>query len=279
MDINNYQYFNNSGYRNTRNTKKTLVVCVDETTQLNGESDFSIDLFEPIIIDKQSEVYLDTFISFNSNISHLDGNMAFCLKINEFKINSNGAANDSGKRNTLYNSIIIPNEHSTISNNHSAIIHKAKKFNYICDINPCTLSKITGRITNLLGNPIYYGSPITSNLIKYNKIFSLIITGGVPTNISNAINGQTFTLSTSAGLGGLTGSPQGVFLVTHTYEAKTIHFALKYDANITLAAGGTITFNTGDGGAEVVVTIQVADILIEGKGKFIAEFLIVSTEK
>ena len=39
---------------------------------------------------------------------------------------------------------MIPNSADT---NNKCVTHKSKKFNYICSINPCTLSKITGNIT------------------------------------------------------------------------------------------------------------------------------------
>ena len=91
----------------------------------NLDGEFNIPLFEPLIIDSLSEVYLDNFISYNSNISNISEDSAFCLKINEFNINSNVAS--SNNQNTIFNSIVIPNEHNNPSNNQSMVIHKAKK--------------------------------------------------------------------------------------------------------------------------------------------------------
>ena len=58
--------------------------------------------------------------------------------------------------------IIIPNEHKHPSHNHTAIIHKGKKFNYVCDINPQTINSISGKITDLSGLPIFHGSNTNS---------------------------------------------------------------------------------------------------------------------
>ena len=66
------------------------------------------------------------------------------LKIDQFKVdsNSNGTA--------LYNSIFIPNEYATTTDtNTSRKTHKGKKLNYICSINPCDITEITGSITGL----------------------------------------------------------------------------------------------------------------------------------
>ena len=167
MDTGQYQFYKNAQYANTRNEKKTLVIAIldDEAPDLklgnNGE--FDLELYEPLKIDKHSEVYLDNFISINSNTSAFSLNdSGFCLNINEFNINS-GAASASGTiRNALSNSIFIPNEHNTLADNHLCILHKSKKFNYVCDINPCKLGRISGKITNLGGEPIFHGTSTTN---------------------------------------------------------------------------------------------------------------------
>ena len=119
-------FYNNSGYRNNRNRKKILILDVDDSnvgdTHLGSGTVFSIDLYEPLIIDKHSEVYLDNFITFNSNISNISENSVYCLKINEFNINSNVAS--SSHKDTIFNSIVIPNDHSTVTNNHGVVLHK-----------------------------------------------------------------------------------------------------------------------------------------------------------
>ena len=168
-NTNMFQMYQNSGYNNTRNHKRTLVLDIkdnsSEDNPLGAAGTFQIDLFEPLIIDKKSEIYLDNFITFNSNLANTEDNCAFCLKINEFNIQSNVASNakdNSGnpqpQAGNIFNSIVIPNEKRSITSFFSTVSHKAKKYNYICDINPCTLHSLSGKLTNLNGDPIFHGT-------------------------------------------------------------------------------------------------------------------------
>jgi len=137
MDKEQFQYYENSGYKNTRNKKRTLILDIGDNTALGTGSEFNIKLFEPLIVDKQSEVYLDNVSTFNSNIAQTPDTGAFLLKINEFNMNSNVASTSHGGE--IFNNLTIPNEHKTVSNNHTSVIQKGKKFNYVCDINPKTI--------------------------------------------------------------------------------------------------------------------------------------------
>ena len=74
---------------------------------------FNIELFEPLRIDKHSEVYLDNFLTFNSKPGLEINDMAFCLTINEFNNNGNVASNTTDK-SKLYNKLIIPNENDDL---------------------------------------------------------------------------------------------------------------------------------------------------------------------
>ena len=154
--------YQNPGYQFERRDKKTLILDIaDDGSSFNPLSkaeDFSADLFEPLIIDKLSDIYLDSFMTHNSQICHSGDKMAFSLGINEFNINSNSASNSSTARQHTYNKIIIPNDHASIDNVHSCVVHKGKKLNYVCSINPCRLSKITGKITDLNGSSMYNDS-------------------------------------------------------------------------------------------------------------------------
>ena len=65
----------------------------------------------------------------------------FLLGIDQFNIKTN--TNDA----LLWDKIVIPNE-STSLTNVGTYVHKSKKMNYICSINPTTLENITGSIMN-----------------------------------------------------------------------------------------------------------------------------------
>ena len=162
MDTEQYQFYKNAQYTNTRNEKKTLIISVEDgqsDSTLGSTGEFSLDLFEPLKIDKHSEVYLDNFISVNSNTSLGLENSGFCLRINEFNIQTNVASYDDNEKNTIFNSIVIPNENNVPENYYGAVSHKGKKFNYVCDINPTTLHSLSGKITNLDGSSAFHGGP------------------------------------------------------------------------------------------------------------------------
>jgi len=144
--------YQNTTYDFERRDKKTLILDVANNGTLNPLStteEFSVELFEPLIIDKLSDIYLDSFMTHDSMVCHTGDTMAFSLRINEFNVNSNSASTASNQH--IFNTIIIPNDHTTIDDVNTCVVHKGKKLNYVCSINPSTLSKITGKVTDLGG--------------------------------------------------------------------------------------------------------------------------------
>ena len=109
--------------------------------------------------------------------------MGFILKIDQFNVQSVVATNlsetPSGKptnySNRINGGIFIPNDSIGNSTEVNAAIHKGKKLNYICSINPTKLNKITGSISDIgvkstdaagvtvafgtATNPVFYGNP------------------------------------------------------------------------------------------------------------------------
>ena len=81
----------------------------------------------------------------------------------------------------MFNKIIIPNENITVDNFHSVVTHKAKKFNYVCELNPCTISHISGKITNLQGNSFF-------NRFGHNVIYSMVLKTGPDFHIPKFCN-------------------------------------------------------------------------------------------
>ena len=128
--------YQNSQYDFERLNKKTLIIDVSGT--LDSNIDFNIDLIESFKIDRLSDVYLDSFITFNAFDNKQSGSnhMCFVLGIKDFNIHT-GSNSDK---------IIIQNE-STADN--TVNIHKSKKHNFICSVNPCTITNIEGSISNL----------------------------------------------------------------------------------------------------------------------------------
>ena len=273
-----FDVFQNSGYTNKRNRKRTLILDVSDSNtdnHLGGGTEFKVNLFEPLVIDKHSEVYLDNFLSFNSNIGQTPATSDFLLKINEFNVNSNVASSEDN--GTIFNSLVIPNEHKSVTNNHSAVIHKGKKFNYVCDINPQKIHSISGKVTDLSGKPIFHGTQ-TGNTFTYS------LTGITTNNLNRLIqNGETFT-GITGGAGTALAAISGSFLATHFKGATTLHFATDR-----LITGGEISTHFGNGTGNITFTTDGTDVIITNgansdlhlvnePGRFIAEFSIVSRE-
>ena len=140
--------YQNSQYDFERLNKKTLII--DVSGSLDSNINFNIDLIESFKIDRLSDVYLDTLITFNAlDNKHSGSNhMCFILGLNDFNIHT-GSNSDKIQYN-----IIIPNE-STADN--TVDIHKSKKHNFICSVNPCTITTIEGSISNLI-NAVAFAS-------------------------------------------------------------------------------------------------------------------------
>ena len=230
--MSNFDMYQNSGYVNKRNRKRTLILDIDDSaasdTHLGTGDEFNIQLFEPLIIDKHSEIYLDNCLTYNSNTAASISQAAFCLKINEFNMNSNVAS--SHNNNTVFNSLIIPNDHKTVDNNHGAVIHKGKKFNYVCDINPQKIHSLTGKITDLSGSPMFHSDTTTRN-------FTYTIVGIDPGKLSRLIfKGEKFTgITDSSGT-----TSAGEFLTTHFKNSTELHFSTDTDI-VGIQAGGSNT--------------------------------------
>lgn len=175
-------FFQNDSYHFERRDKKTLIVDIHFAATDPMSTTFSVDLFEPLNIDRLSDIYLDSFVTENQIAGGKeDGssdvkNSGMVLKIDQFDINTNVASNlnsgggsDAGK----YNGIFIPN----ITKGVGAFSHKAKKFNFISSINPVKLTKITGKLTDAgtNANPPVYISPFTNNEIgRFTAEFMII---------------------------------------------------------------------------------------------------------
>jgi hypothetical protein len=118
----------------------SLSVAAPATTK------FKENLIEPLIVDRLSDVFLDSFTTFNCKANTSSDSSAFILDIEEFNIHSN-----SNNSKLAFNKCVIPNLATTAT---QITIHKGKKFNYICSINPCRLRTLTLDATILDGSTI-----------------------------------------------------------------------------------------------------------------------------
>jgi hypothetical protein len=215
------QFYQNSGYCDSRIDKQILNLNI----RPNGTT-FDHDLYEPLNIDTLSDVYLDNFVTLNGPINTSSERLAYVLSIDQFSIKSN--SNNSN----LFNKIVIPNEAST---SNILQVHKARKMNYICSINPQTLTKISGSITDLNNDTI--------------GDFGLITTGDA---LLPSITTNTSTIATG----------------THTGLATTSS-GNGTGAILTIVASGTtvvtgVTVTTPGSGYTVGDTLTVTSSLITG---------------
>jgi hypothetical protein len=147
--------FQNSGYNFNREERKTLVIDL-ELDNTNASHKNSIELYEPLIIDKLSDIYLESFTTFNASANTSSNTAAFIISIDEFNIKSNSNTNASLSLSNVmsktFNNIVIPNESGGLN---KTIVHKSKKLNYICSINPSRLTNLNIKITDLEGDNIF----------------------------------------------------------------------------------------------------------------------------
>ena len=153
--------YQNTGYGRERQEMQSLVLDSDDdgvfSAAAHTSTTFSFDLAEPLIIDKLSNVFLDNFIVYNAikNTEDTTGTYsALLLNIDQFNIQTKGSGLTSGtpSSTTIYKNgkILIPNEATDDSSGTAQQkIFKGKKFNYVAQINPKKITKITGSITNI----------------------------------------------------------------------------------------------------------------------------------
>ena len=140
--------YQNTNYSFERSERKTLIV---DYKILEIITDINLPLYEPLIIDKLSDIYLDSITTFDAVANDNTEKAAFVLSINEFNIKSNSNKYNTGTTPTpSFRNIIIPNESS---GGEKTVVHKGKKMNYICSINPTKLSSLTIKITDLNSTP------------------------------------------------------------------------------------------------------------------------------
>ena len=248
-----FDMYQNSGYINTRNRKKTLILDITDVgnSSLALSGNWNISLREPLIIDKHSEIYLDNFMTQNCNLNSTaaSSHIAFALRINEFQIDNNVASTIDKSGSIISNSIIIPNENSSQENYFKAVVHKGKKFNYVCDINPTTIHSLSGSLTDLIGNPIFHGD-LDTNRFTYALVGIKVWTNSSATSgredralhdleLINLIT-RTAADNTVTTIMDATGGDTAQILVNTVNSAATIYFTSSVDIDLTDVLGQTV---------------------------------------
>ena len=146
---NAFQLYQNSGYKNDREKKQTLVLDLQEgnldgtVVDVDLHTTFTVNLQEPFIIDSLCDVYLDTMSTYDAMANTGENKHAFLVGIDQFPIRTNT------NNPKCFNKLVIPNEDSTGGSTFK--VHKGRKMNYVCQMNPQTLRQLSGSVTGMNG--------------------------------------------------------------------------------------------------------------------------------
>jgi len=279
-------FYDNTGYVNKRNRKQILILDVDDSdgeTHLGSGGEFNINLREPLIIDSLSEVYLDNMVTFNCNMGDDPTQLAFVLKIDQFNINNSVASASDTISNIISGGLIIPNDNNNTDNYFSPVIHKAKKFNYLCDINPCKIGSISGKITALNGAPMFHGTESQTTRKYTYALVGIDSWDTTDTGPQRAlVKGETVT-SIQGSSTVYTGDLR--ILANTIVDASIIYFSSTQLIDVDEFDSGPIVIIINGAGARVEYDFTLTRsanpsmMLIKGdSGRFISEFSIVSRE-
>lgn len=134
-------FYANQGYNYNRLPRKTITIKLDTTV-----SSKVYQLHEPITIDQQSDIFIDSFITNNTVVTGANTDI-FILDIKEFNIQS--VSNESNYNNK----ILIPNTIGDTTAVSTTIAHRATKFNFVSSINPTKLTSLEISLTDNASTP------------------------------------------------------------------------------------------------------------------------------
>ena len=219
---------NNSGYFYNNKSKELVLDIVFNTNNVsNKPKEFNLTFPDPLHIDVEHDIYLDTLITYNLKSSKMPQNMAFLLNINEFNIQTKSATNirksisggSTNYQNRINRSIVIPNEKS----------HETVEV-----INP----KATGTINDdqsgsatITLTALAEGSGTLSYYIGKKLFYHLTTSGATP---------RSFTLR--GDITASTGATSPVLTVSNLVDVTT-GTAVDFDPESESAANHTITAN------------------------------------
>mgnify|MGYP001220811152 CR=1 FL=1 len=146
--------YQNGGYQTERVQRKNLLLDIQQSGTGEDVTNFTIDLQEPLIIDKLSDMYLESLTTVNcvqgAKASH--SRAGFILKLDQFNINTAAGSTVHNEGSNFFNSVFIPNNSKKGEQENSVVLHQENQLNYICDVNPTKLFTISGSITDCGGS-------------------------------------------------------------------------------------------------------------------------------
>ena len=117
------------------------------TATYSDQGDFVFNLVEPIIIDKMSDVFLDSFSMANCSSSSSSASGATFGAVLKFDdINQNNFSNNTAINNA---ELIVLDDDIASSGSGTFVTAKNKKFNYMGVIQPGKYKTINGKLTDI----------------------------------------------------------------------------------------------------------------------------------
>ena len=152
------ELYGNIGYTNSiiERIPLSIELTTNDGLELNDQSGdgYKIDLGDVINIDRVTDLFLDSFISYKTRAMGA-GSETYILGVKEFDIKT--LSNSS----PLKNKILIPN---TSEGSDKSTLHRASKFNYIGTITPKKLKELTITLTDNSDPPRTIGNNIASKV-------------------------------------------------------------------------------------------------------------------
>jgi len=147
----------------TQSISKIVLVLVEHADTSHHDSNlmfdsdhihFSVDLLEPLRL-QQSDVYMDYAITSDTRPNASAATSHFILTINEFPHRANIASVDASAGGNIFDKISIPNNYSGSATQNHVQLHRDKKYNSICALDPTTLTRISGSVRMADGTCIF----------------------------------------------------------------------------------------------------------------------------
>jgi hypothetical protein len=249
--------FENTTYLNQHKKKQILTIH-------SSSGDFNVKLTEPLRIEKFSEIYLGTLVTFGKGAEHAN-NVAnkqyFILKIDQFNLQQ------KSNMQLFNNSIIIPNESSSGT---GVTAHKNKKNNYVGTIQPGVITNISGTLTDYVGGAILNNHSITVTDHGAGTGDTIIIT--------YSKGGSTKTVTLTAASATSPGTTFNDEAGTNDAVGSEIVTAWGGEGGITATNdNGTVTFSSVSGQSEILSIggTYVADHATAYHPHFFVEFTLV----
>ena len=170
-----FQMYQNTAYMGKRVERQSLIVHLNANmfaSDDDGLSDikigsFNLKLEDDFNIGRVSDVYLDNMTSIHlfspyktdTGIDIVPRCMAILLHIDQFKskmvatdtTSTASGVDDRYVTHSMSGGIVVTNESRSTSNlDGDVVVHRARKNNYICTMNPKKLTRISGTISPLI---------------------------------------------------------------------------------------------------------------------------------